>query len=165
MVIVWLLCGYCMVLAERIMSNHSFFYTKIHFFLKKFASNMRATPSHLATQLYLRTLPWLFLSNTKNHTTPIGGRAYPVRHYPIAARLRTRKGYAILCIASFPQSGDSSDATLEVPFKALLHAKCSKYALFLYKNAFFPKKICVFAFFVVPLQPLSKRSKPRWRNR
>ena len=82
---------------------------------------MRATPSHLATQLYLRTLPWLFLSNTKNQTTPIGGRAYPVRHYPIAVRLRTRKGYAILCIASFPQSGDSSDAILEVPFKALLH--------------------------------------------
>ena len=83
---------------------------------------MRATPSHLATQLYLRTPPWLFFkSNTKNHTTPIGGRAYPVRHYPIAARLRTRKGYAILCIASFPQSGDSSDAILEVPSEALLH--------------------------------------------
>ena len=31
-------------------------------------------------------------------------------------------------------------------------AKCCKYALFLYKNTFFPKKICVFAFFVVPLQ-------------
>ena len=26
---------------------------------------------------------------------------------------------------------------------------------FLYKNTFFPKKICVCAFFVVPLQPLS----------
>ena len=35
--------------------------------------------------------------------------------------------------------------------------KCSKYALFLSKNAFFSKKICVFAFFVVPLQPLSKK--------
>ena len=51
----------------------------------------------------------------------IGGRAYPVRHYPIAIRLRTRKGCAILCIALNPQSGDFSGAILEVPFKALLH--------------------------------------------
>ena len=29
---------------------------------------------------------------------------------------------------------------------------------FLYKNAFFIKKICVFAFFVVPLHPLSNGS-------
>ena len=29
-----------------------------------------------------------------------------------------------------------------------------KYAIFLYKNTFFPQKICVFAFFVVPLQPI-----------
>ena len=34
--------------------------------------------------------------------------------------------------------------------------KCCKYALFLYKNAFFPKKICVYAFFVVPLQSISE---------
>ena len=27
----------------------------------------------------------------------MGGRAYPVRHYPIAVRLRDRKGRAILC--------------------------------------------------------------------
>ena len=39
-------------------------------------------------------------------------------------------------------------------------AKCCKYALFLYKNAFFPKKICIFAFFVVPLHPLSKSNGP-----
>ena len=51
----------------------------------------------------------------------MGGRAYPVRHYPIAIRLRDRKGRAILCIALNPQSGDSSGAILEVPFKALLH--------------------------------------------
>ena len=51
----------------------------------------------------------------------IGGRAYPVRHYPVAIRLRTREEYAILCIALSPQSGDSSGAILEVPFKALLH--------------------------------------------
>ena len=51
----------------------------------------------------------------------MGGRAYPVRHYPIAIRLRDRKGRAILCIALNPQSGDFSGAILEVPFKALLH--------------------------------------------
>ena len=51
----------------------------------------------------------------------MGGRAYPVRHYPVAIRLRDRKGRAILCIALNPQSGDFSGAILEVPFKALLH--------------------------------------------
>jgi len=51
----------------------------------------------------------------------IGGRAYPVRHYPVAVRLRDRKGRAILCIALNPQSGDFSGAILEVPFKALLY--------------------------------------------
>ena len=54
-------------------------------------------------------------------TTNMGGRTYPVRYYPVAIRLRDRKGRAILCIALFPQSGDSSGAILEVPFKALLH--------------------------------------------
>ena len=28
----------------------------------------------------------------------MGGRSYPVRHYPIAIRLRDRKGRAILCL-------------------------------------------------------------------
>ena len=28
----------------------------------------------------------------------IGGRSYPVRHYPVAMRLRDRKGRAILCL-------------------------------------------------------------------
>ena len=51
----------------------------------------------------------------------LGGRAYPVRHYPIAIRLRDRKGRAILCIALFPQSGDSSGAILGVRSVALLH--------------------------------------------
>ena len=51
----------------------------------------------------------------------MGGRAYPVRHYPVAIRLRDRKGRAILCIALNPQNGDFSGAILEVPFKALLH--------------------------------------------
>ena len=36
--------------------------------------------------------------------------------------------------------------------------KCSPCALFLSKNAFFSKKICTCAFFVVPLQALSKKS-------
>ena len=51
----------------------------------------------------------------------IGGRAYPVRHYPIAVRLRDREGHAILCITLNPQSGDFSGAILEVPFEELLH--------------------------------------------
>ena len=46
----------------------------------------------------------------------LGGRAYPV-----AIRLRDRKGRAILCIALNPQSGDSSGATLGVRSVALLH--------------------------------------------
>ena len=57
-----------------------------------------------------------------------GGRAYPVRHYPIAIRLRDREGRAILCVARSPQSGDSSGATLEVRSVALLHASCSPYS-------------------------------------
>ena len=65
----------------------------------------------------------------------MGGRTYPVRYYPIAIRLRTRNsaphqftklvgdpvGRAILCIALFPQSGDSSGAILGVRSVALLH--------------------------------------------
>ena len=63
--------------------------------------------------------------STFANTHSIGGRAYPVRHYPVAIRLRDRKGHAILCIALNPQSGDFSGAILEVPFKALLHAVLS----------------------------------------
>ena len=63
--------------------------------------------------------------STFANTHSIDGRAYPVRHDPVAIRLRTRKGYAILCIALNPQSGDFSGAILEVPFKALLHAVLS----------------------------------------
>ena len=51
----------------------------------------------------------------------MGGRAYPVRHYPVAIRLRDREGRAILCIALSPQSGDSSGAILGVRSVALLH--------------------------------------------
>ena len=57
----------------------------------------------------------------------IGGRAYPVRHYPIAIRLRDRKGRAILCVVLIPQSGNSSGTTLGVRSVALLHAQCSPY--------------------------------------
>ena len=53
----------------------------------------------------------------------LGGRAYPVRHYPIAVRLRTRKGCAILCVALNPQSGNSSGTTLGVRSVALLHPR------------------------------------------
>ena len=56
---------------------------------------------------------------TKDYT--LGGRAYPVRHYPVAIRLRDREGRAILCIAPIPQSGDSSGAILGVRSVALLH--------------------------------------------
>ena len=55
------------------------------------------------------------------NTHTLGGRAYPVRHYPIAIRLRTRKGCAILCIALNPQSGYFSGAILGVRSVALLH--------------------------------------------
>ena len=54
-------------------------------------------------------------------TTNMGGRTYPVRYYPVAIRLRDRKGRAVLCIALFPQSGDSSGAILGVRSVALLH--------------------------------------------
>ena len=57
-----------------------------------------------------------------------GGRAYPVRHYPVAIRLRDREGRAILCVALTPQSGYSSGTTLGVRSVALLHARCSLYA-------------------------------------
>ena len=55
------------------------------------------------------------------NTHTLGGRAYPVRYYPIAIRLRTRKRCAILCIALNPQSGYFSGAILGVRSVALLH--------------------------------------------
>ena len=99
-----------------------------------------------------RTLPWLETNNIADVISlPIGGRAYPVRHYPIAIRLRTRKGCAILCIALLPQSGDSSGAILGVRSVALLHASCSPY----YSVA---RRIC--AFFGTPL-PLKGGFPPK----
>ena len=59
----------------------------------------------------------------------MGGRAYPVRHYPIAIRLRDREGRAILCIALSPQSGDSSGAILGVRSVALLHLIIDTFSL------------------------------------
>ena len=47
-------------------------------------------------------------------TTNMGGRTYPVRYYPIAIRLRDRKGRAILCSHYFLSVG-----TLRV-----LHSEC-----------------------------------------
>ena len=40
-----------------------------------------------------------------------GGRGYPVHRFPIAIRLRDRKGRAIQCIALNPHYGDSSGAS------------------------------------------------------
>ena len=74
----------------------------------------------------------------------MGGRTYPVRYYPVAIRLRDRKGRAILCIALFPQSGDSSGAILGVRSVALLHFFLKKFVVI----------SCVCAFFVVPLSAI-----------
>ena len=79
-------------------------------------------------------------------TTNMGGRTYPVRYYPVAIRLRDRKGRAILCIALFPQSGDSSGAILGVRSVALLHARCSPY----YRHSHFIYKKIGFAL-ILPL--------------
>ena len=81
---------------------------------------MRALPSHKATQLYIRTPPVL---NFYPYIIHIGGRVYPVRHYPVAIRLRDREGHAILCIALNPRSGDSLGAILGVRSVALLHPR------------------------------------------
>ena len=78
----------------------------------------------------------------------IGGRAYPVRHYPIAIRLRTREEYAILCIALNPQTGDFSGAILEVPFKALLHGKIRQCIREVKETAILTKSLfCISEFF------------------
>ena len=47
-------------------------------------------------------------------TTNMGGRTYPVRYYPVAIRLRDRKGRAVLCSHYFLSVG-----TLRV-----LHSEC-----------------------------------------
>ena len=68
----------------------------------------------------IKVSPYFHIKKCVN-TTNMGGRTYPVRYYPIAIWLRDRKGRAILCIALFPQSGDSSGAILGVRSVALLH--------------------------------------------
>ena len=52
--------------------------------------------------------------STFANTHTFGGRAYPVRHYPIAVRLRDRKGRAILC----------SHYSLSVGTLRVLHSEC-----------------------------------------
>ena len=97
-------------------------------------------------------LPWLETNNIVDVISqPIGGRAYPVRHYPIAIRLPTRKRYAILCVVLIPQSGDSSGTTLGVRSVALLHASCRPYSRY-------ARRIC--AFFGTPL-PLKGGFPPK----
>ena len=84
---------------------------------------MRALPSHFAnTCTFGRRLAKSYCYYLSSYHI-LGGRAYPVRHYPIAVRLRTRKGYAILCVALNPQSGNSSGTTLGVRSVALLHPR------------------------------------------
>ncbi len=76
----------------------------------------------------------------------MGGRAYPVRHYPIAIRLRDREGRAILCIALIPQSGDSSGAILGVRSVALLHLVATATLRSPYASSFVifvPSNICL----------------------
>ena len=68
----------------------------------------------------IKVSPYFHIKKCVN-TTNMVGRTYPVRYYPVAIRLRDRKGRAILCIALFPQSGDSSGAILGVRSVALLH--------------------------------------------
>ena len=82
----------------------------------------------------IKVSPYFHIKKCVN-TTNMGGRTYPVRYYPVAIRLRDRNstphqftklvgdpvGRAILCIASIPQSGDSSGAILGVRSVALLH--------------------------------------------
>ena len=82
----------------------------------------------------IKVSPYFHIKKCVN-TTNMVGRTYPVRYYPVAIRLRDRNstphqftklvgdpvGRAILCIALFPQSGDSSGAILGVRSVALLH--------------------------------------------
>ena len=82
----------------------------------------------------IKVSPYFHIKKCVN-TTNMGGRTYPVRYYPVAIWLRDRNstphqftklvgdpvGRAILCIALFPQSGDSSGAILGVRSVALLH--------------------------------------------
>ena len=82
-----------------------------------FGSSLVFSPRQIGIALGARFLT----KSTFAITHSFGGRAYPVRHYPVAIRLRTRKGCAILCIALNPQSGDFSGAILGVRSVALLH--------------------------------------------
>ena len=65
-----------------------------------------------------------------NLTKIIGGRSYPVRHYPVAMRLRDRKGRAILC----------SHLLLTVGTARVLRSKCHPRHFFTQKLAYAYKK-------------------------
>ena len=143
--------------------KYAIFLRKIRFFYKNICSmyagyalsfSETVVPSDAALLLYhtywRSCLPCTALPYSRT-------AAYPQFNTPPIHEIGRgpRRGAPFYVLRFFPQSGNSSGAILEVPFKALLHAKCCKYALFLYKNAFFSKNICVFAFFVVPLHPIS----------
>ena len=64
----------------------------------------------------------------------MGGRAYPVRHYPIAIRLRDREGRAVLCSHYFLSVG-----TLRV-----LHSECVPSHSFTSKSSFSSAIMAVF---------------------
>ena len=106
-----------------------YFFKKIFFITLIGSQNIRKSPQHRwGLGIFCSTFegPWLKCAvDYYAHTRILGGRAYPVRHYPIAIRLRDRKGRAILCVARSPQNGDSSGATLEVPSEALLHLEAT----------------------------------------
>ena len=60
-----------------------------------------------------------------------------------------------LSLCDTPLPSDAACASAHSPEATV--ANCSPYATFLPKNAFFSKKICVCAIFVVPLHPLSEK--------
>ena len=65
------------------------------------------------------------------------------------------RAFALL-ICDIPLPSDAACAGAHSPEATV--ANCSTYAIFLPKNAFFSKKICVCAIFVVPLHPLSEKN-------
>ena len=60
-----------------------------------------------------------------------------------------------LCIERIFQHSPEATFLFHVNVQTIITLNAAHTHFFLYKNTFFPKKICVCAFFVVPLQPLS----------
>ena len=52
----------------------------------------------LRQQKYKKHIPAILPMLLYAKQDTMGGRSYPVRHYPVAMRLRDRKGRAILCL-------------------------------------------------------------------